>query len=39
MKRLIVLFLILFAGLSVSYAARTKGVKDIKHVVLIGLDG
>lgn len=39
MKRLIVLFLILFAGLLVSYAARTKGVKDIKHVVLIGLDG
>lgn len=39
MKRLIVLFFILFAGLSVSYAARTKGVKDIKHVVLIGLDG
>lgn len=39
MKRLIVLFFILLAGLSVSYAARTKGVKDIKHVVLIGLDG
>lgn len=39
MKRLFVLFCVLLAGLSSVDAARTKGVKEIKHVVLIGLDG